>query len=70
MHSPSFVACFSLSRRLGIKLTDWDAVDTIRIRIQTYPGALVPPLKQLIPKPRLQNLYAGESSPWLSREEQ
>lgn len=38
-----------------------NAVDTIRIRIQTYPGALVPPLKQLIPKPRLQNLYAGES---------
>nr|CRX78999.1 hypothetical protein ls5930a1_00070 [Leucosporidium scottii] len=33
-------------------------LDTIRIRIQTYPGALVPPLKQLIPKPRLQNLYA------------
>ncbi|ORY78880.1 mitochondrial carrier domain-containing protein [Leucosporidium creatinivorum] len=34
-------------------------LDTIRIRIQTHPGALVPPLKQLIPKPRLQNLYAG-----------
>jgi len=33
-------------------------VDTLRIRIQTA-GAVIPPLKQLVPAPRLQNLYAG-----------
>ncbi|GAA6063734.1 hypothetical protein JCM10212_000773 [Sporobolomyces blumeae] len=33
-------------------------LDTIRIRIQTA-GAVIPPLRQLVPKPRLQNLYAG-----------
>ncbi|GAA6024695.1 hypothetical protein JCM11491_003618 [Sporobolomyces phaffii] len=33
-------------------------LDTLRIRIQTA-GAVVPPLRQLVPAPRLQNLYAG-----------
>ena len=33
-------------------------MDTLRIRIQTA-GAVIPPLKQLVPAPRLQNLYAG-----------
>ncbi|GAA5864473.1 hypothetical protein JCM1840_000512 [Sporobolomyces johnsonii] len=33
-------------------------LDTIRIRIQTA-GPVVPPLRQLVPKPRLQTLYAG-----------
>ncbi|GAA5839394.1 hypothetical protein JCM3766R1_004822 [Sporobolomyces carnicolor] len=33
-------------------------LDTLRIRIQTA-GAVIPPLKQLVPAPRLQNLYAG-----------
>jgi len=34
-------------------------VDTLRIRIQTA-GAVIPPLRQLVPAPRLQHLYAGE----------
>ncbi|KAM0789031.1 hypothetical protein ACM66B_003097 [Microbotryomycetes sp. NB124-2] len=34
-------------------------IDTIRIRIQTYPGSTLPPLSQLVPKPRIRNLYAG-----------
>ncbi|KAK4057798.1 hypothetical protein OIO90_001017 [Microbotryomycetes sp. JL221] len=34
-------------------------IDTIRIRIQTYPGSTLPPLTQLVPKPRIRNLYAG-----------
>ncbi|GAA5927359.1 uncharacterized protein JCM15063_005873 [Sporobolomyces koalae] len=33
-------------------------LDTVRIRIQTA-GAIIPPLKQLVPAPRLRNLYAG-----------
>ncbi|GAA6035738.1 hypothetical protein JCM8097_005676 [Rhodosporidiobolus ruineniae] len=33
-------------------------LDTIRIRVQTA-GAVVPPLRELIPKPRLKTLYAG-----------
>ncbi|GAA6007416.1 hypothetical protein JCM10207_006334 [Rhodosporidiobolus poonsookiae] len=33
-------------------------LDTIRIRVQTA-GPVVPPLKELIPKPRLRHLYAG-----------
>lgn len=43
------------------------AVDTLRIRVQTWPGAIVPPLKELIPHPRMRTLYAGELD--LSREE-
>ncbi|GAA5963811.1 hypothetical protein JCM3765_004025 [Sporobolomyces pararoseus] len=33
-------------------------LDTLRIRIQTA-GAVIPPLRQLVPAPRIQNLYAG-----------
>ncbi|BGP15411.1 hypothetical protein JCM10213_005089 [Rhodosporidiobolus nylandii] len=33
-------------------------LDTIRIRMQTA-GAVVPPLRELVPKPRLRHLYAG-----------
>ncbi|SGY79714.1 BQ5605_C008g05208 [Microbotryum silenes-dioicae] len=34
-------------------------LDTLRIRIQTAPGRTVPPLKELIPHPRVKTLYAG-----------
>lgn len=34
-------------------------VDTIRIRIQTA-GHPVPPIRELVPTPRLASLYAGE----------
>lgn len=34
-------------------------LDSIRIRIQTFPSASLPPWKVLIPQPRLQTLYAG-----------
>jgi len=33
-------------------------VDTIRIRIQTA-GYPVPPIKELVPRPRIRSLYAG-----------
>lgn len=35
-----------------------DPVDTLRVRIQTYEGKSMPPLRQLIPKP-WTGLYAG-----------
>ncbi|SCV70950.1 BQ2448_3712 [Microbotryum intermedium] len=34
-------------------------LDTLRIRIQTAPGWKVPPLKDLIPQPRVKAMYAG-----------
>ncbi|KAK4701035.1 hypothetical protein P7C70_g5202, partial [Phenoliferia sp. Uapishka_3] len=35
-------------------------LDTMRIRVQTYPGAVVPPLRELIPKTNtIRALYAG-----------
>ncbi|KAI5476901.1 mitochondrial carrier protein [Pseudohyphozyma bogoriensis] len=34
-------------------------LDTYRIRIQTWPGKVVPGFRTLIPKPRLRTLYAG-----------
>ncbi|KAL8290560.1 hypothetical protein RQP46_002818 [Phenoliferia psychrophenolica] len=34
-------------------------LDTLRIKVQTYPGAIVPPWRDLFPKPRMRSLYAG-----------
>jgi len=34
-------------------------LDTLRLRIQTYPSAKLPPLAELIPKPAIRGLYAG-----------
>ncbi|KAF7973963.1 hypothetical protein HWV62_13932 [Athelia sp. TMB] len=34
-------------------------VDTLRLRIQTHPGATLPTLAELIPKPAVRGLYAG-----------
>jgi hypothetical protein len=34
-------------------------VDTLRIRVQTWPGKVVPPLHELVPRPRVRTLYAG-----------
>lgn len=34
-------------------------LDTMRLRIQTYPSAKLPPLAELIPKPAIRSLYAG-----------
>lgn len=35
------------------------AVDTYRIRVQTYEGAKLPTFRQLVPAPRLRTLYSG-----------
>lgn len=34
-------------------------VDTLRLRIQTHPGATLPSLAELMPKPAVRGLYAG-----------
>lgn len=45
-------------------------VDTMRIKVQTYPGSVVPPFRELFPKPRLRPLYAGTNLCSFSRVHQ
>ncbi|GAA5882268.1 hypothetical protein JCM16303_002312 [Sporobolomyces ruberrimus] len=52
-----FVVAASSASAISARLCT-HPLDTLRIRIQTA-GAVIPPLKQLVPAPRLQNLYAG-----------